>query len=769
MSTIRMTGLASGLDTESIISALMSAQSLKKTKLEKAKTKLEWKQTMWSDLNTKLKNLYSNQVSKLQLSTTYKTKKTSVSDSTKANVTASTSAINGSYELEIDSIAKAQYLTGDKISATSTSDKLTDLGVAANQEIEVSVGDTKTWITVTSDMTIADFTSKLKDAGLNASYDTSQQRFFISSKDSGTANAFTITTSALSNEELTARTNLKDAVGYDSMDSTNKAIVDSAMTTLRTAEVDSDDYKTALDNIAKASYDSKNSIADNGATTYMKAKLYAQNYETMKSEAESSLKSDYYDDSGEVKEELKTEYETAYDELSDEEKENLKDSTLSDGTAVDSKENYVKWCAETAYTEAIASKADSDTISKINEELETDDIKNQIDAISSTGLTADQIRSDITAAGGTEAVDKALSLYYASGDETDPVSISDFAGTSSYSRSLETLTSQIESSVNAYASVSDRNTGTTGSELDALGIGNIGYVTEYDASGNEVQTLKAGKGTLVASQDSVIKLNGAELTSSGTTVSVNGLSIELTGLTKGEAITFSVATDVDAIYKSIKSALSEYNSVIKEMYDDYTADATNDYEPLTSDEKEAMSDDEIELWESKIKGSLLRSDTTLNSVMTAMKNAMQTQVEYNGKKYSLASFGIMTSTDYTEGGQYHIYGDEDDSTYASETDKLKTALEEDPDTVVSVLSGVFSKLRSVMSDKMAGNKVSSAQTFYNDIKLKSDISDYEDQISDWEDKLADLEDSYYDKFSSMETALAELQSQQTTLSNLFGS
>ena len=57
---IRMSGLSSGMDTEAIVKELMSAQSMKKNKVVKAKTKLEWTQTKWSELNTKLTGLYNN-------------------------------------------------------------------------------------------------------------------------------------------------------------------------------------------------------------------------------------------------------------------------------------------------------------------------------------------------------------------------------------------------------------------------------------------------------------------------------------------------------------------------------------------------------------------------------------------------------------------------------------------------------------------------------------------------------------------------------------
>lgn len=38
----------------------------------------------------------------------------------------------------------------------------------------------------------------------------------------------------------------------------------------------------------------------------------------------------------------------------------------------------------------------------------------------------------------------------------------------------------------------------------------------------------------------------------------------------------------------------------------YNADSAGSYEPLTDDEKDQMSDKEIEKWETKIKDSLLR-------------------------------------------------------------------------------------------------------------------------------------------------------------------
>lgn len=84
---IRLSGMASGLDTDSIVKAMVSSYTTRKEKYQKAQTKLEWTQDAWKSLNTKVYSLYSN-ISNLRFSTAYNLKKTSVSDTTKATVKA---------------------------------------------------------------------------------------------------------------------------------------------------------------------------------------------------------------------------------------------------------------------------------------------------------------------------------------------------------------------------------------------------------------------------------------------------------------------------------------------------------------------------------------------------------------------------------------------------------------------------------------------------------------------------------------------------------
>ncbi|MDE6622543.1 MAG: flagellar filament capping protein FliD [Lachnospiraceae bacterium] len=113
---LRMTGMYSGMDTETIIQQLVMAKSQKVTNLKNDQKKLEWKQTLWQDLNTRLYKLYTGTLSNMRLTGSYAKKKTSISDPTKATITASEGAVNGTQSLEIKQLAKAGYLTGAVVS-----------------------------------------------------------------------------------------------------------------------------------------------------------------------------------------------------------------------------------------------------------------------------------------------------------------------------------------------------------------------------------------------------------------------------------------------------------------------------------------------------------------------------------------------------------------------------------------------------------------------------------------------------------------------------
>ena len=290
----------------------------------------------------------------------------------------------------------------------------------------------------------------------------------------------------------------------------------------------------------------------------------------------------------------------------------------------------------------------------------------------------------------------------------------------------------------------------------------------HDLSSNAQYNTKAKK---VEGEDAEIWLNGVQYTGSSSTFTINNLTIDALATTGNDEISITTSTDTQGIYDKVKDFLTEYNNIINEMTKLYNADSSKGYDPLTDDEKDSMSDKEIEKWETKIKDSLLRNDTTLSGVMSAMTTAMSQAVEINGKKYSLSSFGIHTlgylNAADNEQNAYHIDGDEDDTNTSGNADKLMTAISEDPDTVMQFMQQVTTNLYNAIGDKMKSTTLSSAFTIYNDKQMATQYTDYTKLIKDWETKISDNEDYYYKKFSSMESALAKLNSTQSSLSGYF--
>lgn len=278
-------------------------------------------------------------------------------------------------------------------------------------------------------------------------------------------------------------------------------------------------------------------------------------------------------------------------------------------------------------------------------------------------------------------------------------------------------------------------------------------------------------GTKIDAQDAKIEIDGAEFTSMTNTFSVNGLTLTAQEVTDKE-VTLTTSTDADGVYDMIKNFFSEYNKLINEMDSLYNAESSKGYEPLLSEEKEALSDNEVEEWEKKIKDSLLRRDSTLSSISFSMASALLQGAEVNGKKMYLSDFGINTLGYFkaaeNEKNAYHIDGDQDDASTKANEDILKSMIASDPETVMNFFTKLSTNLYDELTKKMAGTTLSSAMTVYNDKQMKSDYASYTDKIKKQEDKLNSMMDKWYKKFSAMEVAMSKLESRSSSLSSILG-
>lgn len=257
-------------------------------------------------------------------------------------------------------------------------------------------------------------------------------------------------------------------------------------------------------------------------------------------------------------------------------------------------------------------------------------------------------------------------------------------------------------------------------------------------------------------QDAIVELNGAEFTFGSNEFSINNINFSI----KGKGSTTLGMEQNGSVYDKVKSFISKYNEVIKKMDTAYNADACT-LEPLTDEERYAISDKQADDWDKKIKDSALRRNDELGSLSTLFKNIMGKTISYKGEKYSLYSFGIKT-------GNYLTTNKNDRGILNIDDEALKNAIAEDSDKVVEVVSNLAKELYDKLSTKMKSSSMKSAYTIYNDKQMKSKYNDYNKKLEAWTEKITKIEDKYFKQFSKMETMMATLQAQQTQLTGLFG-
>ena len=672
---MRLSGLMSGMDTESIIAQMVEAKKTKVTKAVKAQKSLKYKQDAWKTLNTQIMGLYNKSLSTMRFQSAYMKKTTKVSNSSVVSVITGENAMNGVQSLKVEKLAKSAFLTGSKVGKVvdefgdeknaTGSNTLGDLGLAEGGVgyINVSLENGKTSrIAVNSNTTINDFVGKLRDAGINANFDENNSRFYITGKTSGSEGNFDISSN--------------DIVGLDALQALGLDYGKSSVDAAKKDEVIGFRETALLESLKKE----RSGLLNERDAMMEKLKKYASQLEAAEDEDGNKYLADLKDKDGNP---VKVEDLTVEDLT----EENLK---LLDKAMI-----------EICNAEGTSEEMENDLRGWM---FEWDDNKKALDEVN-----------------GQLVID-------ANGDVQDL-------------------------SADAKKKIADK--------VDAV-------LTR--PTGDELEALKKRK---TEGTDAVIYLNGERYESSKNSFEINGLTLTVNSTTaENEEVTITTQDDTDGVYDLIKGFLKDYNALINQMDKLYNADSAKGYEPLTDEEKEAMSESQIEEWEGKIKDSILRKDGSLNTIASAMKRIMMEGVVVNGEKMYLSNFGIGTLNYFTaaenEKNAYHIDGDPDDEHTSGNADKLKSMIANDPDTVVAFFTKLTENLRSEMFDIMKGTDYSSAFTAYDDKKMQKEYDEYTTKIKELEDKLADYEDKWYAKFAAMETALAKMQNNASAVTSLLG-
>lgn len=687
---MRLSGLMSGMDTESIIQQLVEAKKTKVTKAVKAQKSLKYKQDAWKNLNKQVLNLYNKFVSDLRFESSYIKKTTKVSNSNIVSVITGEGAMNSVQTLEVEKLAKTAYLTGgklpDKVDVTDAdgvtkkvdvtgSTKLSELGFTGNGSIKVITSEGSTNIEMKGDMTIKDFVNAMKNAGLSANFDETNGRIHIASKSSGVKNDFAI----LAN-------NLDGVAGLNVL------------------------KISYLDEKAKAEYQK---IVDNQATTT--ASRQNSRLSSMVAERNSALAN-----RGNI---LKSFEQADIDKINSKLAANGSSVQLNGDLKYEELEE-AQWAEIDAAVNEVA------------------------DGLSGTTSDTDKATAEALKkwTDNQSKIEDVESYFEKDGDGLKTDANGKYVLTQKGKDLMAEIVTEVDNEVKASQAA----------------------LTKLKESGQQTAEKK------VKAEDAKILLNGVEYTYDKNSLEVNGLTLTVNATTTDSGpVTITTQDDTDGIYDMIKGFLKEYNTLINQMDKLYNADSAKGYDPLTDEEKEAMSDSAIEEWETKIKDSILRKDSVLGTFSGALKKIMMEGVEVNGKMMYLSNFGINTLNYFTsadnEKNAYHIDGDPDDANTSGNADRLKSMIANDPDTVVSFFTQLSKKLYNEMFDQMKAKEgYSSAMTVYDDKKMQEDYDDYTAKIKELEKKLADYEDKWYAKFAAMETALAKMQNNASAVTSLLG-
>lgn len=363
------------------------------------------------------------------------------------------------------------------------------------------------------------------------------------------------------------------------------------------------------------------------------------------------------------------------------------------------------------------------------------------------------------------------------------------------SKTMSDVMTEINSSLAnvtlTYSEVTDKFTLTS----KTMGAGAAITISEADESlFGAGGAIGIATGTISNGKDAIFNLDDVNgIVRSDNNFTIDGLTYTLNKI--DTPVTITVNQDVDGVYNKIKTFIDKYNEVISKINVELQEERNRDYLPLTDEQRNSMSEDDIKNWEDKAKSGLLRNDSILSNAVDSMRTALYESI--NNVPGGLSSIGITTDNYFlstkTEKGKLII----------DET-KLKEAIKNSPDNVMNIFSkestiayspnltseekeirynenGVVQRIYDILQDNIRTTRSSDGQKGFLlekagiigdltefDSLIPDEIKDKESLIYDMMQRLYDKEDSYYSKFAALEKAMSQMNSQSSWISQQFG-
>ncbi len=311
-----------------------------------------------------------------------------------------------------------------------------------------------------------------------------------------------------------------------------------------------------------------------------------------------------------------------------------------------------------------------------------------------------------------------------------------------------------------------------------------GTITLDDNGSNFFKNIRLE--TVEPGTDAVFELDGIVATRRTNTFTIDGVTYNLLGVSaNGEEVTINLEQDVESTLNAIKEFVNKYNEIVDTINKKLTEKYDRDFPPLTQEQRKALSEDEIKKWEEKAKTGLLRNDPILESLLSTMRRALYDPID--GVSGGLYSIGIST-------GSYHEKGK-----LIIDENKLREAIRNTPDLVMNIFAksssisysteldsnarrtrynecGIINRLEDILKDYVRTTRDANGRKgillekagiagdtsdFTN--ALYKEIAGYDEEIKRLTQLLIEKENRYYAKFVAMERALTQMSSQSNWL------
>lgn len=822
----RIGGLASGMDIDALVKKLMNAERAPLNKLYQKKQTYEWQRDAYRGVNTKLKTfdtyISDNLVLKSLISKTAASSNSNLVSATATGSAAGILSIEG-----VSQLATAARKVGDQVNAVGTT-KISDFASTGTIEFKAiqtngKLASEATKIEITSDMTVDQFISKVNssNAGISAVFENG--RFSFTAKNTGDVKGDDeikvvggldiFNKLGFADPNKVQNTEGKNAIftvnGIATERTTNTFTISGYNVTLKDTfnglQTIADKYKAAVEELKNATTNLANKqanlITKQNAYGASDINSYTANHETAYKNAFGNTLSlsqqvQYNKLGNNAWRNLSTD-EINYiknqssaqgikdnldgSSLSDESKAKLKDlsndvldvlfSNKDQLTDFKAQAEYEKYGVKLKDFDQNAIDAlkrfsynSSDSIEKIHKDIDdnpefTKEVKDALKSLSKDDLT------------NLIATDSATLKTYQEKAQAD-----DFK--QKYSQLGDALIKELQEGTKKVEDLTEKQKEIWNS-LSPEKKGEFYDLADQNIKRSEYLTAVAEE---KAAQTRLTEATNTEKAATADATAAGILKDDGSGgkvvdedkvnaAPQAQAVTMTSTTDVDDIMAKIKEFVTTYNGFIKDLNDQTKETKYRDYTPLTSEQREEMSESEIKLWEEKAKSGLLRGDTLIREGLAGMRSLVyQSNPGIDSKYNSLFSIGITTSKNYNDGGTLEI-----------DEAKLRKVLEEDPDAVEKLFKNSEGKKDDVVDGKTVDTRGyldklrESMKTFEITIEKKAgrstmtdaqyaigkNLVDTESRISTWKRKLEDIEARYWKQFTAMEQAINKANQQSS--------